>query len=278
MHSYISAKCWREFVTRGKESGGNKKLLYLTMKFKIEICTDSVESAIEAQNAGADRIELCNNLPEGGTTPGLGLIRSARQNLSIGLHVIIRPRGGDFLYSSLEYDIMRREIDACRESGVDGVVIGILEPGGAIDIERTAKLIEFAKPLSVTFHRAFDLCIDPFKGLEAVIDSGADRLLTSGQRNSACEGTRLIKDLVEQAGDRIIIMPGSGINESNIVNIARVTRAKEFHFTGRKVIESGMIFRREDISMGAANGMPEYFRKVADPDLIRSIINNLKLI
>lgn len=268
----------REFVTHGKESGGNKKLLYLTMKFKIEICTDSVESAIEAQNAGADRIELCNNLPEGGTTPGLGLIRSARQNLSIGLHVIIRPRGGDFLYSSLEYDIMRREIDACRESGVDGVVIGILEPGGAIDIERTAKLIEFAKPLSVTFHRAFDMCIDPFKGLEAVIDSGADRLLTSGQRNSACEGTRLIKDLVEQAGDRIIIMPGSGINESNIVNIARVTRAKEFHFTGRKVIESGMIFRREDISMGAANGMPEYFRKVANPDLIRSIINNLKLI
>jgi copper homeostasis protein len=237
-----------------------------------------VESAIEAQNAGADRIELCNNLPEGGTTPGLGLIRSARQNLSIGLHVIIRPRGGDFLYSVLEYDIMKKEIDICRECGVDGVVIGILETRGAIDIERTAKLTELARPMSVTFHRAFDMSIDPFKGLEAVIDSGADRLLTSGHRKSAYEGMLLIKDLVEQAGDRIIIMPGSGINESNIENIARVTRAKEFHFTGRKVIESGMIFRREDIPIGSANDLSEYFRKVVNPDLIRSIVNNLKLI
>jgi copper homeostasis protein len=248
------------------------------MEFKIEICTDSVESAIEAQNAGADRIELCSNLPEGGTTPGSGLIRSARQNLSIGLHVIIRPRGGDFLYSALEYDIMKREIDVCRECGVDGIVIGILEPGGAIDIKRTSKLIEFARPMSVTFHRAFDMCIDPLSGLEAVIDTGAHRLLTSGQRNSAYEGMLLIKDLVERAGERIIIMPGAGINESNIVNIARVTRANEFHFTGRKVIESGMIFHREDITMGAASEMPEYFRKVLNPDLIRSIVNNLKLI
>jgi copper homeostasis protein len=248
------------------------------MEFKIEICTDNVESAIEAQKAGADRIELCNNLPEGGTTPGCGLIRSARENLTIGLHVIIRPRGGDFFYSALEYDIMKREIYACGECGVDGVVIGILEPGGEIDIERTARLIEFARPMSVTFHRAFDMCIDPVKGLEAVIDSGADRLLTSGQRNTADEGRLLIKDLIEQAGDRIIIMPGSGINESNIVNFARVTGAKEFHFTGRKIIESEMAFRRENISMGASNGMSEYFRKVVNPEMIRSIVNNLKLI
>src|ERR1035437_6922239 len=164
------------------------------MEFKIEICTDSVESAIEAQNAGADRIELCNNLPEGGTTPGIGLIKSARDNLTIGLHVIIRPRGGDFLYSANEYDIMKREIDACGECGVDGVVIGILEPGGAIDIERTAKLIEYARPMSATFHRAFDVCIDPLKGLEAAIDSGVKRLLTSGQRNTANEGRLLIKE------------------------------------------------------------------------------------
>jgi copper homeostasis protein len=248
------------------------------MDFKIEICTDNVESAIEAQNAGADRIELCNNLPEGGTTPGLGLIKSARDHLAIGLHVIIRPRGGDFLYSAIEYDIMKKEIDACCECGADGVVIGILEPDGEIDIERTAKLIEFARPMSVTFHRAFDMCKDPVKGLEAVIDSGADRLLTSGQRNTADEGMMLIKDLIAQADGRIIIMPGSGINESNIVNIARVTGAKEFHFTGRKIIESEMIFRREDISMGAANSMSEYFRKAVNPEMIRSIVNNLKLI
>ena len=248
------------------------------MDFKIEICTDNIDSAIEAQNAGADRIELCNNLPEGGTTPGIGLIRSARENLSIGLHVIIRPRGGDFLYSALEYDIMKREICACGECGADGVVIGILKPGGEIDIERTAKLIEFARPMSVTFHRAFDMCIDPFKGLEDVIGSGADRLLTSGQRNTADEGMLLIKELIAQADDRIIIMPGAGINESNIVNIARVTRAKEFHFTGRKIIESEMTFRREDVSMGTANDISEYFRKVVNPDIIRSIVNNLKLI
>jgi copper homeostasis protein len=247
-------------------------------KYKIEICTDNIESAIYAQNAGADRIELCNNLPEGGTTPGSGLIRSARENLSIGLHVIIRPRGGDFLYSVIEYDIMRREIDVCRECGADGVVLGILEPGGAIDIDRTATLIEYARPMSVTFHRAFDLCIDPFKGLEAVIDSGADRLLTSGHRNNAYEGIPLIKDLIKQAKNRIIIMPGAGINESNITDIARVTGAKEFHFTGRKVIESGMIFRREDILMGAANDTSEYSRKVVNPEMIRRIINNLKLI
>jgi copper homeostasis protein len=253
-------------------------MLYFGMDFKIEICTDNVESAIEAQNAGADRIELCNNLPEGGTTPGLGLIRSARENLSIGLHVIIRPRGGDFLYSALEYDIMRREIDACGECGVDGVVIGILEPGGLIDIERTGKLTEFARPMSVTFHRAFDMCKDPFKGLEAVIDTRAKRLLTSGQRNTADEGTLLINELVRRAGDRIIIMPGSGINESNIVNIAKETGAKEFHLTGRKIIVSEMIFRRENISMGASNDLSEYFRKVVSPDMIRSIINNLKLI
>jgi copper homeostasis protein len=192
--------------------------------------------------------------------------------------VIIRPRGGDFLYSTLEYDIMKREIYSCGESGVDGVVIGILKPGGEIDIERTSKLIEYARPMSVTFHRAFDMCTDPFKGLEALIESGADRLLTSGQRNTADEGMFLIKDLIAQADDRIIIMPGAGINESNIVNIARVTGAKEFHFTGRKIIESEMIFRREDISMGASNVMSEYFRKVVNPEMIRSIVNNLKLI
>ena len=145
------------------------------MKYKLEICVDNVESAIAAQNAGADRIELCNNLPEGGTTPGSGTICSARNNLTIGLHVIIRPRGGDFLYSDPDYDIMRREIDICGECGVNGIVLGILESGGAIDVERTAKLIELARPMSATFHRAFDMCNDPFKSLEDVIACGADR-------------------------------------------------------------------------------------------------------
>jgi copper homeostasis protein len=248
------------------------------MEFKLEICVDNIESAFEAQNAGADRIELCSSLPEGGTTPGYGIISSARNSLKIGMNVIIRPRGGDFLYSDLDYDIMKRDIETCRESGVDGVVVGMLMPDGRIDTDRTAKLIELARPMSVTFHRAFDMCNDPFKALEDIIDAGADRLLTSGQRNTAEEGMELIKLLIHQAAGRITIMPGSGINSSNITKIARSTGASEFHLTGRKIIESDMIFRKTGISMGGSMNIPEYSRKVADPDVIRSIISNLKLI
>ena len=248
------------------------------MNFKLEICVDNIESAIAAQNAGADRIELCNNLPEGGTTPGSGTICSARNNLTIGLHVIIRPRGGDFLYSDPDYDIMRREIDICGECGVNGIVLGILESGGGIDVERTAKLIELARPMSATFHRAFDMCNDPFKSLEDVIACGADRLLTSGQKNKAEEGIDLINLLIVQADNRIIIMPGSGINQSNIENIAKLTGAKEFHLTGRKTIESEMIFQRQNISMGSSSDIPEFSRKIVDPEIIRSIINKLNLI
>jgi copper homeostasis protein len=248
------------------------------MNFRLEICVDTIESAINAQIAGADRVELCANLTEGGTTPGFGTICVARNNLTIGLHVLIRPRGGDFLYSDPEYDIMRRDIDACSECGVDGIVLGILETGGSIDIERTAKLIEFARPMSVTFHRAFDMCNDPFKGLEDVIATGADRLLTSGQSDNADKGAKLISQLIGKAGERIIIIPGSGINDSNIAGIAKITGAQEFHLSGRKVIDSEMIFRRQNISIGGHSDIPEFSRKIADPDMIGRIINNLKLI
>jgi copper homeostasis protein len=248
------------------------------MNFLLEICVDTVESAIEAQKAGAHRIELCDNLYEGGTTPSYVTIVSARNNLNIGLNVIIRPRGGDFLYSDLEYDIMRREIDFCGECNIDGVVLGILRSGGAIDVERTARLVESASPMSVTFHRAFDMCSDPFQGLEDIISTGAVRILTSGQKEKAPDGAELISQLVIQAENRIIIMPGSGINESNISWIARVTGAKEFHLTGRKVIDSDMIFRRKGISMGGTTDIPEFSRKVADPEKIKCIINILNLI
>lgn len=248
------------------------------MDFKLEICVDNVESAIDAQIAGADRIELCDNLTEGGTTPCFGTIISARDNLSIDLNVMIRPRGGDFLYTDLEYDIMRRDIDICVENGVDGVVLGLLRSDGTIDLERTAKLIELAQPMSVTFHRAFDMCSDPVQGLEDIIVSGASRILTSGQRDKALDGTELIRELITQAGKRIIIMPGSGISDSNIETVAKVTGAKEFHLTARKVIDSEMIFRRQGISMGGAIGITEFSRKVADPYMIRSIINILNLI
>jgi copper homeostasis protein len=248
------------------------------MKFKLEICVDNIASAIIAQESGADRIELCGSLPEGGTTPGLGTIRYVRENVSIGLHVIIRPRGGDFLYSKAEYEIMKRDIDICGENDVNGIVLGILLPDGNIDVERTAKLIEFSRPMSATFHRAFDLTDDPLKSLEAVISTGSDRLLTSGQMNKAEDGLDLINKLVEISDDRIIIMPGSGINESNIRLIAESTHAKEFHLTGRKIIDSGMIFRRDDVSLGGSYDQSEFTRKIADGEIIRSIISKLKLI
>jgi copper homeostasis protein len=248
------------------------------MNFKLEICVDSVESAINAQNAGAHRVELCNNLMEGGTTPGLGTILSARNHLSIGLHVIIRPRGGDFLYTDLEFDIMRRDIEICGENGVDGIVLGILRPDGTIDLERTAKLIEFAYPMAATFHRAFDMCSDPVQGLVDVIDTGATRLLTSGQRNKAIDGVETINRLVKQAGSKIIVMPGSGIRDSNIASIARATSAKEFHLTARKIIDSDMVFRKQDIYMGGSSDIPEFSRKVADPHMIKRIISILQAI
>jgi copper homeostasis protein len=248
------------------------------MKFKLEICVDNIVSAIIAQESGADRIELCGNLPEGGTTPGLGTIRSVREKVAIGLHVIIRPRGGDFLYSKAEYDIMKRDIEICGENGVNGIVLGILLPDGNIDIERTARLIEFSRPMSATFHRAFDLTDDPMKNLEGVISTKADRLLTSGQRNKAEEGLDLLNKLVETSENRIIIMPGSGINDSNIRLIANSTNATEFHLTGRKIIDSGMIFRRDDVSLGGSYDQPEFMRKIADGEVIRSIVSILKLI
>jgi copper homeostasis protein len=248
------------------------------MDYKLEICVDSVESAINAQAAGADRVELCDNLIEGGTTPGYGSIVSARTNLDIGLHVIIRPRGGDFLYSDLEFDIMRRDIEICGECGVDGIVTGILLAGGNIDVERTAKLFEFAYPMSTTFHRAFDMCNDPVQGLEDVIATGASRLLTSGMKNNTQDGIELIRQLVIQADERIIIMPGGGIDETNVALIVTATKVREIHLTGRNTIDSEMIFRRQGINMGNIPGIPEFSRKIADPDRIKSIISKLKMI
>jgi copper homeostasis protein len=241
------------------------------MKHLLEICVDSIDSAMNAQVAGADRIELCDNLLEGGTTPSYGTILSVRKNLDIAVNVIVRPRGGDFLYSDSEFDIMRRDIELCGEAGINGVVIGLLTKEGFVDAERTAKLVEFAGPMSVTFHRAFDMCNDPFSGLEDIITAGASRILTSGQKNKVPEGLDIITRLVKQAADRIIIMPGSGIDENNIKQIAIETGASEFHLTGRKIIDSSMEFRMKGISMGGHPEVQEFSRKVADIDKIRRI-------
>ena len=248
------------------------------MQFKLEICADSPESAINAQEAGADRIELCDSLLEGGTTPSYGKILSVRNNLDIDVNVIIRPRGSDFLYSGIEYDIMRRDIELCGEAGVDGVVIGILLSDGNVDVERTSRLIEFARPMNVTFHRAFDMCPDPFEALEDVIQAGATRLLSSGHSQNALEGACLLADLVRLAGERIIVMPGSGIDDRNIEALARTTGAKEFHLSARKFVKSEMEFRKENISMGGIPGISEYGHKVADKSVISRCLDVLRRI
>jgi copper homeostasis protein len=248
------------------------------MQFKREICVDSPESAINAQEAGAHRIELCNNLIEGGTTPSYGMILSVRKNLDIPVNVLIRPRGGDFLYSEREYDIMRRDIELCGEAEANGVVIGILLREGYVDVERSARLIEFAGPLEVTFHRAFDMSPDPHKALEDVISSGATRLLSSGLRQTAAEGIDILADLVGRAGERLIIMPGRGINTSNIDLIAIRSGASEFHLSARKFTDSDMTFRNPDVSLGGYADIPEYGRKIADIDIISNIADKLKMI
>ena len=246
------------------------------MSLIVEICADSVESAIVAESAGAGRIELCSALVEGGVTPSAGLIESVRRNTGIKLHVLIRPRSGDFLYSDTEFSVMRRDIDMAGELGADGIVTGILNSDGTVDAERTALLAEYATPMSLTFHRAFDLCRDPKKGLEDIMAAGAARVLTSGQAKSAIEGATLIKSLIKDAAGRIIIMPGGGIDEYNIALLAVSTGALEYHLSGRRQRESEMTFRRRGIYMGDPRLQSEYVLKSADAERISSVIMILK--
>lgn len=246
------------------------------MSLVVEICTDSVESATVAEAAGAGRIELCSALTEGGVTPSAGLIEAVRRNTGIRIHVLIRPRSGDFLYSDSEFSVMRRDIDVAGECGADGIVTGILNPDGTVDVERTALLAEYAAPMTLTFHRAFDLCRDPKKGLEDVIATGAARILTSGQAKTAIEGAPLINSLITEAAGRLIIMPGGGIDEYNIGPLATRTGALEYHLSGRRQAESMMTFRRKGIYMGDPRLQSEYTLKSADPERIGSVIMILK--
>ena len=239
----------------------------------IEVCVDSIESALRAQAGGADRVELCDNLLEGGTTPSAGAIAVARERLSIGLHVIIRPRGGDFCYSGAEMESMRRDVDLARQMGANGVVIGLLEPDGSIDVPRTRELLERARPLSVTFHRAFDVARDPERALEQLVGMGIDRLLTTGQEPTILEGLDLVAALAHRAGGRLIVMPG-GVSERNVARVVRATGAAEVHVTGTRAVESAMRHRNERVFMGGVLRPAEYSRAVTDPDSIRRLRGN----
>jgi copper homeostasis protein len=245
------------------------------MEYKLEICIDSLRSALVAQEAGASRVELCDNLIEGGTTPSYGTIMAVREKLRIGLNILVRPRGGDFLYSEDEYDILCRDAEICRKAGADGVVIGFLTKDGDIDTIRTAELVRLAGPMSVTFHRAFDMCRDPYQGLKDLIGCGVARILTSGQKRIAEEGIDLLSELVNRSSDKIIIMPGSGINENNIESIASKTGAREFHLSARKVVPGLMQYRKPEITMGGVEGYDEFSGRIADLEKIKKVISIL---
>ena len=237
-----------------------------------EICVDSVAGVRAAKAAGAHRVELCGDLLEGGTTPSRGTIRQARTIAGIGLQVIIRPRGGDFLFDDDEFAVMQGDIETAKAEGADGVVIGLLTPEGVVDAARTRELIAQARPLSVTFHRAFDMTRDPFEALEALVGLGIDRVLTSGQEASVLEGLPLITELMRRASGRIIIMPGGGITKRNVDRIVAAAQPREIHFAALEPEAGGMRFRRHHVFMGGELRAPEYDRLVTSAGSIRSVI------
>lgn len=246
---------------------------YLKEKIKIEVCVDSIQSAIAAQRGGADRIELCDNLSSGGTTPSLASIELTRKYLDIDINVLIRPRSGDFCYSHYEFEILKRDIDIAKEMGANGIVTGILTPNGDIDIKRMEEVMEVSESLSVTFHRAFDMTRDPYEALKSLIALRVNRILTSGQSKSAIEGIDLIQKLINNARDSLIILPGGGINPGNLHRILSVSGIKEVHLSGKKKVNSAMIYRNDKVSMGGNIDTSEFENYFTDECIIREVRN-----
>ena len=243
---------------------------------QLEVCIDSVASALNAERGGADRVELCDNLFEGGTTPSAGCIQVVRQHITIGLQVIIRPRGGDFLYDEFEFATMKHDVRVAKDQGADGVVMGLLTPQGHVDQDRTRQLVELARPMRVTFHRAFDMTVDPFRAMNDLMALGVDRILTSGQQATAWEGVGLIRELVKQAAGRISIMPGGGINEDNIAALVEQTEVSECHVSGRSSVASAMEYQNHQAFMGGVLRLPEYERKITDAQRIQDFKSQIR--
>jgi len=230
----------------------------------LEIVTYSYASALAAQQGGADRIELCENTAEGGTTPSLGTIEATRALPGLKLHVMIRPRGGDFLYTDAEFQIMLREIAVAKAAGADGIVIGLLKADATVDVERTRRLVQAAAGMSVTFHRAFDWAANPTAALEAVIAAGCHRVLTSGQAANALAGAPVIAQLVQQAGHRCVILAGGGVSETNVAELVRRTGVREVHASLRGIQGTLMTVRPPNVALGAAPDWPADAIPVAD--------------
>jgi len=242
----------------------------MTEPVLIEVCVDSVASAIAAERGGAQRIELCGDLLEGGVTPSLGLLGVVRSKVSIPVYVIIRPRAGDFYYSDAEFQTMERDIENAKREGANGVVFGILQKEGTVDIERTRELVELARPLSVTFHRAFDMSSDLFRALNDVCATGADRLLTSGGEQECLQGVKTVARLVRDASGRIIIMAGGRIGIGNAPTIIELTGVTEIHVGLATPVQSPMLHQNSRLSLGKAQGR-EYQRTEVLEESVRNL-------
>ncbi len=244
------------------------------MTYSFEVAADSLDSALRAQASGAQRIELCADLPSGGLTPSSGLLELVCAKLDIPVFVLIRPRRGDFLYSDAEFAVMQRDIVIAKDYGVAGIVAGCLTANGDIDEERTAALVALSQPLPFTFHRAFDLCRDPLNALETLAGLGVSRLLTSGQRADALTGAPLIAELASRSAGRLQIMPGGGVNAGNIKAIARITGCREFHFSARETVASRMQYRNPNLP--PQDALANYELQYVSDERIRRIIAALR--
>lgn len=234
---------------------------------------DSVQSAVNAEAGGASRVELCSSLVEGGTTPSLGMLRTVKAAVKIPVFAMIRPRGGDFLYSDVELKVMKEDLILMKENGADGIVFGILTADGRVDAVRTREFLKLSHPLPVTFHRAFDVTRDLEESLEVLIELGVRRVLTSGGESSALEGIPTLEKLVEKGKDRILVVPGGGIHERNLSRILLGCKAMEFHGSARTASGSAMEYRKANVSMGATFGPSEFAIKTANRERVAELLS-----
>ena len=241
----------------------------------LEVCAGSLHSAMAAAQGGAQRVELCQALADGGLTPSVGLMRAVRGIEGLRLHVLIRPRGGDFLYTPAEVAIMEQDILAAGEAGADGVVIGALTADGDVDVPVCQRLVQAAGGMSITFHRAFDMCRHPEQALQDILQLGCHRILTSGLAPSAMEGLPMLRRLVKMAGNQLSIMPGAGVTEYNAAQIIKETGAREIHASLRSTVCSQMRYRNEAVNMGA-KGVDEFALQETDARRVSELLGRLQ--
>lgn len=245
------------------------------MSYILEVCADSVQSAIAAQKGGAGRIELCADLVVGGTSPSPALFKQVRKYTDLKIRTLLRPRFGDFCYDEYEFQSIKEEVEMFRELGADGVVIGILRPDGSLNMEEMEELVKAAGGMGVTLHRAFDVCRDPYEALEQCVSMGIDTILTSGQKSSAWEGRELLADLLKKSAGRIDILAGAGISPEVIEKLAPCTGIRSFHMSGKVVKDSRMEFRREGVPMGIP-GFSEFAIWQTDEENVRRVVKVLE--